>query len=145
MKSYILTLLFLSMGIVSYKETNYAGTNHLANENINSNKIILNVTKSYWYTSTLQATKLTFGHVNLIVAGETNAEKVTVQTKGDGVIGEYPLKLRNGKFCDTIQISFTLDITLPYNSAPFYSTTTLKAYLQSDVLETILTSDPLNY
>jgi len=133
------------MIVISCRETNYAGTNKPVNEKYNSKEINLNVTKSYWYTSSLQASKLTFGHINLIVEGETNADKVTIQTKGDGLIGEYPLKLRNGKFCDTIQISFTHDITLPHNSTPFYSTTKLKAYLKSDVLETTLTSCPLTY
>ena len=145
MKPNIIHLIVIIIILQSCFEKNYPVNSSSVTKVPKSGKIELNITKSDWYTEIYPANKLTFGYVYLVVQGATNAEKITVQTKGDGEIGDYPIKIKNGIFNDTVPISFTHAVNSISSSHTFYSTTILKAYLESEILEMNLNSGALHY
>jgi len=112
----------------------------------NSKKIELNIYNSSWFTRTEKSPEFAFADVNLVISGKTNAERLTVRTFGDGKGGDMEIKLdSNGIFNDTIRICFCHDISSSELSKVFYSETNLKAYLDSDKIDTTLNSGPLHY
>jgi len=145
MKPNIIHLIVILIVLQSCYEKNYPVNSSSVTKVSQSEKIELNVTKSDWFTRTNPANKLTFGYVYLVVQGTTNADKITVQTKGDGEIGDYPIKIKNGYFNDTVPISFTHAVNSISSSYTFYSSTILKAYLKSELLEMKLNSGALHY
>jgi hypothetical protein len=142
MKS-ILFLAILFLGIL----TSCTESKSVTNENQHQPSVKLKITNSTWVASVSKSNRTMVGHVNLVIKGKTNAEKLTVLTYGDGVRGEMPVKLGiDGKFNDTIGISFVyFGTTQPDYSRIFYSKTIVKAYLNSDEIDTTLNSGPLQY
>lgn len=109
---------------------------------------VLCMTNPLWYTNIKWITTNIngFGTVNLVISGATNADKVTVKTYGDGLIGDFPLDLDSKKSFnkDTVVISFT-----HFSSAPptteFEFSTNIKAYKGSDTLVVTFYSGKLKY
>jgi len=99
----------------------------------------LQLTNTTWYTERIYG----FGNLNLIITGSTNADRVTVLTRGDGLLGDYNVTLNsNNEFInDTIGILFT-----HAPSDDFISTfTEIKAYKDLDTLVVKLKSGQLKY
>lgn len=87
-----------------------------------------------------------FWFLSLVLSGSTNADKVTVETYGDGVIGEQNISLDSQKYFsnDTIGISFSHYSTTP-PSGEFSMSTTIKACKGLDTLKVTLNSGNLKY
>jgi len=105
---------------------------------------LLTITNSVWYTSTTDLNS--FGQVNLIITGSTNADKVLVMSYGDGVIMENNILLDSTKSFknDTIGNSFThFSGTIP--TMFFEASTIIKACKGSDTLMITLKSGKLKY
>lgn len=101
---------------------------------------VLNITDTEWY---LDRNILGGGSVHLIIEGNTDADKVTVRTSGDGVISDVDVELDSDKyFSKNIVISFTAT-TVP--EAEFEASTVVKAYKGSAVLSVPLSSGKLQY
>jgi len=101
---------------------------------------------SKWFTTKSGNSDNGFGNVNLSILGNTNADKVTVETYGDGLIGDLDLVLDSKKNFknDTIVVSFThFSGTLP--NEEFERITELKAIKGSDTLIVTLNSGKLKY
>lgn len=112
----------------------------------NTKGTLLTVIDIDWYTTKMTEGTGGFGTVNLAIAGLTNADSVTVETYGDGVIDEEKLALDAKKNFgkDTIPISFTYYST----SAPtevFEKSTKIRAYRATDTLTVTLKSGKLHY
>lgn len=103
---------------------------------------ILNITKSTWFTKTSGNS----GMVLLVISGSTNADKVTVETYGDGEIGVYNvvLDLKNNFSNDTIGISFTYFPSTP-PSGQFQSSTKIRAVKGDVTFVETLTSGQLSF
>ncbi len=144
MKYHLLVLLSFALAMQCCKGPVHTTKEGKVGGGAESPKITLDLSQAMWYTSKLQAPKLTFGMVNLAVKGITNADRLTIMTYGDGLRNERDLKLTNGVFNDTIEIRFTHDIG-PSPGAAFYSETRLKAYLGSETLDTFLKNGSLRY
>jgi len=99
----------------------------------------LQLTNTTWYTEKIYG----FGNLNLIISGSTNADRVTILTRGDGLLADYNVTLNsNNEFInDTIGILFT---HAPSND--FVSTSTeIKVYKDLDTLVVKLKSGQLKY
>jgi len=141
MKTLNLCFFVFIIVLTGCKELKYS-TNNTANKK----NIVLNISKSDWFTSNEKTRNAMVGHVNLAIKGNTNAERLTVRTFGDGLGGDRDLKIdTNGMFNDTIEISFTYFSSPPDYSASKYSQTLLKAYLGKEMIDTTLISGPLYY
>jgi hypothetical protein len=145
MRPNIIHLIMILFILQSCFEKDYPMNNSSVTKVTKSEKIEFHVTKTDWYTKTFPANELTFGYVYFVVQGTTNAERITVQTYGDGLIGDYPIKIVNGIFNDTVQISFTHAVNSISSSFTFYSSTILKACLGSEILEMNFNSGVLQY
>ena len=101
----------------------------------------LNITTNQWFTSTQPIDLMTFGYVNLHLAGTTSGDKVTVETHGDGLIDQQELTLANGAFDQTIEISFT------HQAVPgtFSDSTTVRAFGNGQTVVQELSSPDLSY
>ena len=88
MKS-ILFLEILFLGIL----TSCTESKSAVNENQHQPSAKLNISNSTWVASVSKSNRAMVGHVNLVIKGKTNAEKLTVLTYGDGLRGEMPVKL----------------------------------------------------
>jgi len=125
MKS-ILFLAILFLGIL----TSCTESKSVTNENQHQPSVKLKITNSTWVASVSKSNRTMVGHVNLVIKGKTNAVKLGI----------------DGKFNDTIGISFVyFGTTQPDYSRIFYSKTIVKAYLNSDEIDTTLNSGPLQY
>jgi hypothetical protein len=83
------------------------------------------------------------GMVNLIIAGSTNGDKVTVRTYGDGVISDENVELDSRKnFNKDVVISFTAT-SIP--STEFEVSTKVMAFKGNDTLVVPLNSGKLKY
>ena len=109
-----------------------------------SDGTFLKITKSTWFTTTTNSNS--FGQVNLAITGSTNADRVTVQTSGDGLINEQNILLDSQKNFkqDTIAISFTHFTGTP-PTTEFERSTVVKAYKGADTLTITLNSGKLRY
>jgi hypothetical protein len=101
---------------------------------------ILNITSSEWR---LERLYITGGLVQLKIAGSTNADKVTINTYGDGLLSERDIELDSKK-------QFNADITISFSvtsvrSEEFVVSTVVKAYKKNEILQVTLTSDKLKY
>jgi hypothetical protein len=106
----------------------------------------ISLTNSKWFTTKSGNTDNGFGNVNLSISGTTNADKVTIETYGDGLISDLDLVLDSKKNFnkDTIVISFThFSGALPTDE--FERSTKLKAIKGSDTLIVNLNSGKLKY
>jgi hypothetical protein len=105
---------------------------------------IITITNSLWFTTTTNSKS--FGQVNLSITGSTNADKVSVLTSGDGVIGEQNILLDSKKSfkTDTVVISFSHFSGTPPTTG-FERSTVIKAYKGSDTLTVTLNSGKLRY
>jgi len=94
-------------------------------------KVFLNLTKENWITSKNGE----FRNTKVILSGTTNADKLTVETYGDGVLDQHPIVLDSKKSFsnDTVAISFQYLGTNPYDSTITVSTK-VRAYKGSDTL-----------
>lgn len=109
-------------------------------------KIVLDISECTWVTLLTKSPQAMVGYVNLVVHGKTNAARLTVRTYGDGLWGDQELKIEpDGKFNDTIGISFTYFSSPPVFTVPINSRTVLKAYLGTATMDTTVTSGPLYY
>ncbi len=106
---------------------------------VNSKGIMLQIKKSIWYTEKING----FGNVNLEIIGSTNAERLTVQTFGDGLISDVNVVLdsKNNFSSEKIGISFTHDSTVDYITQG----TIIKAYKGSDTLYVTIQSGRMKY
>ena len=103
---------------------------------VNGTFVVLNT--AVWFT-TAQGSS---GTVNLNISGNTNAEKITVTTYGDGLISEYPVSTANQYFNSAgIAISFTHSV----DKTVFSENTTLKAIRGTDTLKITLASGNLQF
>ena len=106
------------------------------------------VSNPFWYTNVKWITTNVngFGTVNLVISGSTNADKVTVLTYGDGLIGDFPIVLDSKKSFnkDTIEIAFRHFSNIP-SSAEFEYNTNIKAYKGTDTLVVNFKSGKLKY
>jgi len=102
-----------------------------------SSKVLLNLTKSKWVTSKNGE----FRNTIVILSGTTNADKLTVETYGDGLIDQYPIVLDSKKSFsnDTVGISFQHLGTSPYDSTITVSTK-VRAYKGNDTLVVVLSN-----
>jgi hypothetical protein len=67
-------------------------------------ELILNISKTEWYTT---VSENGFGEVYLKIAGNTNGELLTIETRGDGLIGCKEVDLdENNNFSEEIMILF---------------------------------------
>ena len=106
----------------------------------------ISLTDSKWFTTKSGNSDNGFGNVNLSISGTTNVDKVTIETYGDGLKGDFDLVLDSKKNFkkDSIGISFThYSGTLPTNE--FESSTKIKAIKGSDTLVVTLNSGKLKY
>jgi hypothetical protein len=106
----------------------------------------ISLTYTKWFTTTFVYPNNSFGCVFLSIAGSTNADKVTIETYGDGVIGDLDLILDSHKNFknDSIGISFMhYSGTLPTDE--FESSTIIKAIKGSETLVVKLNSGKLKY
>ena len=99
------------------------------------------ITTADWSTSTPVVGQSTFGNVELHVAGTTSADTLTVETRGDGLIGEQELTLVNGDFDQREVIAFTHQAV----PATFSCSTTVRAYGKGQVTAKELVSPSLTY
>ena len=112
----------------------------------NDNGILLNVSSSQWYTSTQAGTAGGFCNTKLVISGSTNADKVTVETHGDGVISEQSVLLDSKKNFtkNTVAIAF-----LHYSDTPpggtFEMSTVVRAIKGLDTLKVTVKSGTLKY
>lgn len=104
----------------------------------------ITITHSLWFTTTTDSKS--FGQVNLAITGSTNADKVSVLTSGDGVIGEQNILLNSDKSFkpDTVVISFSHFSGTPPTTG-FGRSTVIKACKGSDTLTVALNSGKLKY
>ena len=109
----------------------------------NSDGTFLKITKSTWFTTT---NSNSFGQVNLAITGSTNADRVTIQTCGDGLINEQNILLDTQKNFkqDTVAISFTHFTGTPPTTL-FERSTVVKAYKGADTLTIKQNSGKLRY
>ena len=105
---------------------------------------IITITNSLWFTTTTNSKS--FGQVNLAITGSTNADKVSVLTFGDGLMGEqYILLNADMSFKpDTFGISFSHFSGQP-PATGFERSTVIMAYKGSDTLTVTLNSGKLKY
>lgn len=104
----------------------------------------LTITNSTWFTTTTDSKS--FGQINLAISGSTNADRVTVLTRGDGLIGEQNILLNTDKSFkkDTVTISFAhFSGTVP--TTDMETSTVIKAYRGLDTLSITLQSGKLKY
>lgn len=94
-----------------------------------------------WTTSTEVINSNTFGYVKLEISGETDGDKVTIETYGDGLKAEQELKIVDGKFSENILIAFTPEAT----DTNFTQTTNLKVYKGVAMYSEELESGALSY
>ena len=102
-----------------------------------TSNVLLNLTKTKWVTSKNGE----FRNTIVILSGTTNADKLTVETYGDGVIDQHPIELDSKKSFsnDTVGISFQYLGTSPYDSTITVSTK-VRAYKGSDTLFVVLSN-----
>jgi hypothetical protein len=142
MKNLKLSLLFpillISLFFAACKKDNNSVNNKTPAKYTDANGTFVVLSTADWFT-TLQGSS---GTVNLNISGNTNADKITVTTYGDGLISEYPVGTTNQYFNNAnIGISFTqsADKTL------FQQSTTLQAIKGTDTLKVTLASGNLQY
>ena len=100
----------------------------------------VNIANSTFY---LKTTDSGGGEVWLKVDGSTNADRVTIETYGDGLITEYEAKLGSeGNFNEDIQLSFTMN-SVP--SEAFVARTEIRAYKADETATITLKSGSLHY
>jgi hypothetical protein len=104
---------------------------------------VLTLSTITWITDTMRTPSLIFGHVSLFLTGRTTGTKVTVETYGDGVIGNPSLQLdSNSAFSDTVKICFTHWAT----TDKFVRTTKIRVYNDSIPIDSLfLSSDSIMY
>lgn len=106
----------------------------------------ISLANSKWFTTKSGDSYNGFGNVNLSISGITNADKVTIETYGDGLRGNLELVLDSKKNfnTDTIMVSFThFSGTLPNDA--FERSSILKAIKGKDTLIVTLNSGKLKY
>ena len=96
-----------------------------------------------WITDTMRTSSLIFGNLSLFLQGHPIGTNVTVETYGDGVIGNWPLNLDNNlALSDTINICFTHWAT----TKKFVRTTMIRVYNDSTPIDSLLlSSDSIMY
>lgn len=101
------------------------------------------MTKTTWFTTALNS----FGTVKVVISGSTNADKLTVETYGDGIIGVKDVILDSKKnFAnDTTEISFTHFASSGVPNGLFQSTTKIRAIKGTDTLVQTVKSGLLSY
>lgn len=141
---FCLVLIFASCAKKENKENN--ATSHQFSKSINdstrnytsSKDITLSINKSTWYTEKING----FGNIYLELSGTTNADKLLMETYGDGLIGYANLDLNANNFnSGKIQISFTHAPTNDFIS----ESTIIKAYKGMDSLIVTIASGQLKY
>ena len=95
-----------------------------------------------WSTTTEKSGELTFGYINLHIAGSTNCSKVTVLTRGDGVASKEEIEVKDGKFDIVEVIAFTHAAEI---GAETETTTVIKGYNGDDTKEIELKSGKLTW
>ena len=106
----------------------------------NENGINLNLTIAQWHLVQYQNNG---GEVKLNISGSTNADRVTIRSRGDGFISDGELILdANKKFSDDVQISF-FGTSLP--KGIFEESVLIKAYKGNDSLLLTLNSGSLHF
>lgn len=106
-----------------------------------SDQPTINVTTQEWKTRTEIIGQLTFGYTELTLSGTTNADKLSVDTFGDGVKSEYAIASANGHFNDKVVIEFTHAA----DSTVFTASTALHAYKNNQVIDIPINSPNLKY
>ena len=139
------TILFLSLAIVLSSCKKLDQVDIASNFN-DSKGTSISLTDSKWFTSKSGNSTNGLGKVNLLISGSTNADKVLVETYGDGVRADFDLALDQQKNIkkDTISISFMHFSGTP-SSESFQCSTKLKAIRGSDTLVVTLNSGKLRY
>lgn len=123
-------------------------------ESVNSNQeyrdssgISLDLSNCKWFvTKTVISSNNSFANVNLSIAGTTNADKVSIETFGDGLTSEQVLtmdKQKNFK-TDSIVISFR-HFTGAFPTEEFESHTRIFVYKGLDTMVVDLKSHKLKY
>lgn len=97
-------------------------------------------TREDWYTVKTD----NGGSIHLIIEGTTNADKLTITSYGDGLIGDDEIDIKwNNHFKADVCISFM--ITSRPLSGKVVSSTELKAYKKENMITLKLKSDTLTY
>jgi hypothetical protein len=137
-------IILLGLSIVFAACTKDESISHTKNKN-NTESTTLNLTNSNWFTTNETHSAKVFGYVYLSISGTTNADKVTIETYGDGDRSDFELILDSKKNFrnDSICISFTVSSNLP--SYEFECSTVLKAIKGSDTSVVKLNSGKLKY
>ena len=121
MKLINLCLIILFFALADCKESQYSTT--VIQQ---TNKVELDIYDSFWFTRTKKLTHAMVGDVNIVIKGRTNADRLTVRTYGDGIIGDLQINLdTNGVFNDTI-LDFVRKAKNKRQNWTFYSIPTSK-------------------
>ncbi|MFI5139672.1 MAG: hypothetical protein ACHQIM_17760 [Sphingobacteriales bacterium] len=142
MKNLKLTLLFpillISLFFAACKKDNSNVNDKAPAKYTDANGTFVVLKTTDWFT-TVQGSS---GTVNLNISGNTNADKITITTYGDGLISDYPINTTNESFNNAnIGISFTQSA----GKTLFQQSTTLKAIKGTDTLKVTLASGNLQY
>ena len=78
--------------------------------------------------------------LNLNIAGDTNADKLTMTTSGDGLISEVTILLKSGKFTQDTPVTFTHTVAITMQAS-----TQVTVYKGSDKLVVPLESGVVNF
>ena len=100
------------------------------NQQENQKELELSITMTEWYTS---ISDREFGEIHLKIEGNTNAELVTIETYGDGLMGCKEIQLdQNMNFSEGLMIAF-----YPYwDTIPRKYKTYVTVYEKSDPPDT---------
>jgi hypothetical protein len=108
--------------------------------------IDVKLTSTNWYTTADDLkNKLHLGTVNLFISGSTNAEKIFIETAGDGILGWHSLNLNDQKtFSYSIEISFCVTDQIIKGTETSMEST-LRAVKGTDTMDINLKSGKLVY
>ena len=136
MKNYlVIPCLFLLLTACSKKnDNNHPGTNYH-----DANGTFINFTATQWYI----IKDGNFVTLNLKITGNTNGNKITIKTFGDGLNSDVNIDiLPNHAFSKDISIVFTADGSIP---GTFDVSTQVTAYKGNDTLIATLRSGKMDY
>jgi hypothetical protein len=95
----------------------------------------INFSNIKWYVTQESGSTI----LNLDISGNTNADKLTMTTSGDGLASEIPITLNSGKFTESVGVSFTHAVVTSMQGS-----TQITIYRGSDKLVVPLTSGTIN-
>ena len=141
MKTIVLFLGILVL-FASCKKESKDNTNKIEKD---SAGIILSITNYQWYSDTEKGPNIGAWRLFLVISGNTNADKVTVETYGDGLTGEFELPLDENKnfYKDTVGIAFFMYSTPP--TGQFEKSTIVTAVSGNNTLKIPIKSGLMNY